>query len=105
MKHDELVRKLRSGCDANTAFLLCYEAADAIAALREGRDNWCALAAASNEDFRITAQERDAARAEVERLRALLTDARQAIWSLDAREDWNDELARIDAALAGKGAK
>lgn len=34
MKHDELVKKLRGGCDANTAFLLCYEAADAIVALQ-----------------------------------------------------------------------
>lgn len=34
MKHDELVKKLRSGCDANTAFLLCYEAADAIVTLQ-----------------------------------------------------------------------
>lgn len=34
MKHDELVKRLRSGCDSNTAFLLCYKAADALVALQ-----------------------------------------------------------------------
>ena len=35
MDYDDLVARLRGGCDANTAFLLCYEAADVITGLRE----------------------------------------------------------------------
>ena len=41
---------------------------------------------------------------QIDALRALLKVAQDCIYSLDAREIYADELARIDAALAGKDA-
>ncbi len=94
---------------------VCYYAADAITALRQERDNWCALAAASNEDFRLTAKGLDAARAEANALREnliaaiqLLHEARSAgiddAWiECDEGVAWCAAMDALIAALSREG--
>jgi hypothetical protein len=64
---------------------------------RQERDNWCNLAAASNEDFRLTAKELDAARAENDALRARL--AKRLIDEVKADEQTRNENAALRALL------
>ncbi len=131
MDYDDLVARLRGGCDANTAFLLCYEAADVITGLRERVGE---LARTLNDHLLSEAAETmraDKAQAELANLqvafndwkvfhstarleadlaaaRALLAEARES-WikvgygaSHEDVADCSDLCRRIDAAIAGK---
>ena len=122
MDYDDLVARLRGGCDANTAFLLCYEAADVITGLRERVGE---LARTLNDHLLSEAAETmraDKAQAELANLqvafndwkvfhstarleadlaaaRALLREASGWLGDNDAEESL---IRRIDAALAGE---
>ena len=99
MDYDELMQRLRvwSLDERRGDGMLLVRTADAITKLRAERD---ALAA------QLTGY--DAAREmlnvqdnKIDKLLTVLGVARDCIYSLDAREIYADELARIDAALAG----
>ena len=98
--YEQLVQRLREQYMDTKQMLpnvLCHDSADAITALQ------ARVAELSSQ--RDTAMEMvNVQDNQIDALRALLKVAQDCIYSLDAREIYADELARIDAALAGKDA-
>ncbi len=125
MDYDELVQQLRDWSDTHSFSAVPRSAADAITKLRAERDalkdelrRTCehlgldqllaerdalrARVAELTDELQIECAARQTALAERDALRALLKVAQDCIYSLDAREIYADELARIDGALKDK---
>jgi hypothetical protein len=120
--YDELVQRPRGGCDANTAFLHCYEAADATVQLRARVAELETAGYAYRDQMRVELKRAEraesdlaAARADAERYRWLRGDVQDDFstrWSRWRIEHWAspgptwsdirgaDLDAAIDAAIA-----
>ena len=95
--YTELVQRLRvwSLDERRGDGMLLVRTSDAIVQLQ-------ARVAELTDELQIECAARQTALAERDALRALLKVAQDCIYSLDAREIYADELARIDAALKDK---
>lgn len=97
MNYDEVLQSLDIVADDPTLGVnhddICANGALAIRWLQ-------ARVAELTDELQIECAARQTALAERDALRALLKVAQDCIYSLDAREIYADELARIDAALA-----